>query len=133
MPHTKDHAKAAAKPIPTGSPSKHHEMTSAEMQECITGCLACHAICLQTVDHCLETGGAHVAQRHIRILLDCADLCETSAHLMITQSPFEGRICALCAEACRACEAACRQMGDALDLKCAESCRKCAEMMPHAA
>ena len=96
----------------------------------VAGCLACHATCLQTVEHCLTKGGAHAAREHIQLLLDCAELCESSAHFMIRESPFQGRICALCAEACRACEEACRRMGDAADLRCAESCRRCAEMLP---
>lgn len=133
MGHQREHAKAPMKSVVSGAPGKHAGMTSQEMEECITGCLACHAICLQTVEHCLEAGGAHAAQEHIRLLLDCAELCESSAHFMIRQSPFEGRICALCAEACRACEEACRRMGDAADLRCAESCRQCAEMVPKVA
>ena len=130
MEHKKDHAKATMKSAASGASGKHAAMTSKEMDECITGCLACHATCLQTVEHCLEKGGAHAAREHIRLLLDCAELCEASAHFMIRQSPFQGRICALCAEACRACEEACRSMGDAADLRCAESCRRCAEMLP---
>ncbi len=133
MEHTKAHAKATTRSDASGISSKHNAMTSPEMDECITGCLACHAICLQTVEHCLEKGGAHAAHGHIRLLLDCAELCEASAHVMIRQSPFQGRICALCAEACRACEEACRRMGDAADLRCAESCRRCAEMVSHVA
>lgn len=127
MEHNKDHSlKSAA----SGASAR---MTSDEMDECITGCLACHAACLQTVEHCLEKGGAHAAREHIRLLLDCAEVCESSAHYMIRESPFQARICALCAEACRACEEACRRMGDAADLRCAEACRRCAEMLPAAA
>ena len=130
MEHKKDHAKATMKSAASGAAGTHAAMTSKEMDECINGCLACHATCLQTVEHCLEKGGAHAAREHIRLLLDCAELCEVSAHVMIRQSPFQGRICALCAEACRACEADCRSMGDVVDLRCAESCRRCAEMLP---
>ena len=133
MGHTKEHATAITTSVASTTSSKHAAMTSQEREECITGCLACHSICLQTVEHCREMGGAHVAQEHIRLLLDCAELCESSAHFMIRQSPFQGRICALCAEVCRACEAACRRFGDAADLRCAESCRRCAEMQHHVA
>ena len=133
MGHQREHAKATMKSAVSGTPGKHAAMTSQEREECITGCLACHAMCLQTIEHCLEEGGAHTAQEHIRLLLDCAELCEASAHFMIRQSPFQGRICALCADACRACEEACRRIGDAADLRCAESCRQCAEMVPQVA
>lgn len=131
MQHEKDHAKPKKESAASGAPGKHAAMTSQEMDDCINGCLACHAACLQTVEHCLETGGAHADRAHLRLLLDCAELCASSAHFMIRQSPFQGRICVLCAEACRACEEACRRMGDAADLRCAEACRRCAEMLSH--
>lgn len=133
MQHHRDHAKSTMESPASGASGKYAAMTSQEMDECITGCLSCHATCLQTVEHCLESGGAHADREHIRLLLDCAELCESSAHFMIRESPFQGRICALCAEACRACEEACRRMGDAADLRCAESCRRCAEMLPQVA
>ncbi len=128
-----DHSETHTMPTNAAAAAHHHTMTDDEMQECITGCLACHATCLQTVAHCLDVGGAHVTQQHVRLLLDCAELCLSSAHLMITRSPYAGRSCALCAEACRACEAACLEMKDAADLRCAAACRRCAEMLPHAA
>lgn len=130
MNHATGHATATMK---SSSSGQHATMTSIDMEACITGCLACHAVCLQTVEHCLEVGGAHAAQRHIRLLLDCAELREASAHFMMRRSPFEGRVCALCAEACRACEDACRRMGGVADVHCAESCHRCAEMVTHVA
>ena len=54
---------------------------SREMQECIEECLRCHGICLQTVSHCLELGGKHADPDHIGLLLDCAEICRTSAEL----------------------------------------------------
>lgn len=132
MSHPKAHQKPAVKPHASRSTSHRHTLTSEEMENCIAGCLACQAICLQTAFHCLEIGGARATADHIRLLLDCAEMCESSVHFMVSRSPFEGRICALCAEACRACEAACRRMSDEIDLRCAESCRRCAEMLPRA-
>jgi hypothetical protein len=116
-----------------GPTDAHHATIGADLEDCITGCLACQAICLQTMYHCLKVGGARASADHIRTLLDCAALCGASVQFMLAESPFQGRICALCAEACRECEAACRRMGDVTDLRCADSCRRCAEMLPHAA
>ena len=126
MDHAMHHAASKTKSFAPGQPAA---LVSIDMEQCIAGCLACHAVCLQTVEHCLELGGAHAAQGHIRLLLDCAELCEASAHFMMRHSQYEGRICALCAEACRACEEACRRMGDVADVHCAESCRRCAKMV----
>ena len=132
MSHPTDAGSAASSHSASAAGSQH-PATDAELEDCITGCLACQAICLQTMYHCLKVGGARAAADHVRTLLDCAALCEASAQFMLADSPFQGRICVLCAEACRECEAACRRMGDVTDLRCADSCRRCAEMLPRVA
>jgi hypothetical protein len=106
-----------------------HQITSAEMQQCIDECLHCHSICLQTVQHCLQMGGEHAGQPHITLLLDCAEICQTSANFMLRGSQQHARTCAVCAEVCRACEEDCRRLGrdDEMMLQCAEACRRCAE------
>jgi hypothetical protein len=91
-----------------------------EMDQCIDDCLSCYAICVRTSQHCLELGGKHADANHIRILSDCAAICNTSAGFMLRGSPLHTRICAVCAEVCRECEHACRQ--------CAESCERMARM-----
>lgn len=99
-----------------------------EMQAGIDECTGCHAVCLQTVRHCLEMGGPHAAAEHIITLLDCAEACRASANAMLVGSPRHGRVCALCAEACRACEESCRRFGnDATMKQCADTCQRCAE------
>jgi hypothetical protein len=106
-----------------------HQMTSREMQQCIDECLGCHSICLQTVQHCLDLGGRHAEREHITLLLDCAEICETSANYMLRGSRLHGRTCAVCAEVCRACEDDCLRVGgnDEMMQQCAEACRRCAE------
>lgn len=132
MSHPTD-AGSAASSHSVSAAGSHHPATDTELEDCITGCLACQAICLQAMYHCLKVGGARAAADHVRTLLDCAALCEASVQFMLADSPFQGRICAVCAEACRECEAACRRMGDVTDLRCADSCRRCAEMLPRVA
>lgn len=106
-------------------------MMRDEVEDCITACVACHAICLQTVYHCLKAGGSRASAEHIGTLLDCAEMCRSTVHFMFAGSAFESRICALCSEVCRRCEAACRTMGEAQDLRCAEACHCCAVMLHH--
>jgi hypothetical protein len=103
--------------------------TSTEMQQCIEECTRCHAICLQTAGHCLELGGKHADPAHIRLLLDCAEMCQTSANFMLGGSDLHQRICTACAEVCRACAEDCERMaaGDQMMKDCAEECRRCAE------
>lgn len=106
-----------------------HGMSNAEMQQCIRECLDCYATCTATAAHCLTLGGEHAGVEHQTILLDCARICQTSADFMLRGSHMHAQVCAVCAEACRACERACERLGsgDAMMKQCAEACRRCAE------
>lgn len=105
-----------------------HAMTSPEMQQCIDECLRCSATCTRTVQHCLELGGEHAEPGHITTLIDCADICQSSANFMLRGSQFHARICVACAEVCRTCEQECRRMGDdEMMRQCAEECLRCAD------
>lgn len=102
---------------------------STEMQECIDECTRCHHICLATVGHCLELGGKHADPAHIGLLLDCAEICQTSADFMLRGSDRHQLICGICADICGACAASCERMGkdDEMMRQCAEECRRCQE------
>jgi hypothetical protein len=98
-----------------------------KMQQCIDECQSCHALCVETTNHCLEQGGRHAEASHIRALLDCADACRTSADFMLRMSPLHAAVCRVCAEACEACAESCaRFAGDELMRRCADACRRCA-------
>jgi hypothetical protein len=105
----------------------HH--IEAEMQACIDECLACHRICVETANHCLELGGEHAEASHVRALLDCAELCATSAGFLLRSSTMHGAVCGACATACERCAESCESMQDADEQMeaCAEACRRCAE------
>jgi hypothetical protein len=101
---------------------------SNEMQACIDACTQCHQTCLDNLPHCLEKGGKHAAAAHMTLLLDCAQLCATSADFMIRHSAHHAVTCRACAELCRACAASCETMAhDDMMRACAEECRRCAE------
>jgi hypothetical protein len=100
---------------------------SGEMRGCIEICTECHRSCLETVQQCLRMGGKHADPEHIRLLLDCAEICETSADFMTRASPLHHLTCGACAEICRACADACRRLGDAAMKACADVCERCAE------
>ncbi len=106
-----------------------HAMPSSAMQQCIQECLNCYAVCTTTAAHCLALGGEHASPEHQTIMLDCAKLCQTSADFMLRGSHMHQQVCAVCAEACRACERDCERMGsnDPMMQQCAEACRQCAE------
>jgi hypothetical protein len=106
----------------------HSSMLSTEMQRCVDDCLECHSICLETIEHCLQKGGNHADPKHIRLLRDCAEICQTTANFMLAGPDLHGRTCAVCAEACQRCAESCEQLAnDDMMKQCVEVCRRCAE------
>jgi hypothetical protein len=103
-----------------------HSM-SADMQNCIEECLNCHSVCLRTISHCLQMGGEHASPAHIRLLMDCAEICQTSANFMLRASDLHGLTCGVCAEVCERCADDCARFdNDSAMQQCAEACRRCA-------
>ncbi|MGE0471280.1 MAG: four-helix bundle copper-binding protein [Nitrospira sp.] len=106
---------------------EHH--AADEMQTCIQLCRDCHAMCTQTIAHCLKLGGRHATPDHIRLLVDCAQMCTTTVDYMLRESSFHDRVCRLCSELCTQCGKDCEQVAgdDQLIKQCIEICRTCAE------
>ena len=101
-------------------------MTSHDMKACIDECLTCYRTYLGMVsEHCLPAGGKHVETEHVRLMLACAELCRTSAHMMLLGVAEHRQTCRACAEICEACAASCEAVGD-MDT-CVAGCRRCAE------
>jgi hypothetical protein len=99
-----------------------------DMQQCIQECLSCARICTETLNHCLQKGGKHVEAKHLRLLMDCMEICQTSANFMLRGSELHTRTCFACAEVCAACAESCEKMADDAQMKaCADACRRCAE------
>jgi hypothetical protein len=107
----------------------HHPVYEAggAMAECIDRCSTCHDACTELVQYCLEQGGRHATVGHIRLLLDCADICRTSADFMSRGSDLHARVCGVCAEICARCAEECEGFGDRTMDVCAKACRRCAE------
>lgn len=99
-----------------------------EVQHCIQECTECHRSCLEIIQYCLQHGGEHAEPEHIRLLMDCAEICQTSANFMIRNSDLHTIICEACSEVCQQCSEDCDQFtGDNQMKNCAEICRRCAE------
>ncbi|MBD2771089.1 four-helix bundle copper-binding protein [Iningainema tapete] len=101
---------------------------SPEIQQCINNCLNCHSICLDTMTYCLQKGATHAQPSYIRLMLDCGEICQTSANFLLRASELSVRICAICAVVCDRCAQECEKMSDDVQMKaCADVCRYCAE------
>ena len=108
------------------SPASRQSRIQSPMQDAINACLNCHSMCLRmATTFCLEQGGRHVEKKHLSLMLNCAELCQTSANFMLSDSPLHGRVCLICAEACEACAKSCEQVGDMRE--CVEECQSCAK------
>ena len=97
----------------------------ADLAACVEACNRAHGIALgMAMNHCLDTGGDHVAPKHFRLMADCAAMCATAADFMLRSSEFHAASCRLCAEICDACAESC----EALDgmAGCVTACRECA-------
>lgn len=96
------------------------------MQSCIDACDYCHRMCLQSaMNHCLESGGEHVEPGHFRLMMNCAEICQTSANFMLSNSAYHPQVCGVCAEICEACADSCDKLDGMED--CAKACRDCAK------
>lgn len=100
---------------------------SREMRDCIDACQSCHEVCLETINYCLTMGGKHAAPDHIRTLLDCAQICETSADFMVRRSELHPYTCSACAAVCEQCAISCDALGGPEMKRCADECRRTAD------
>lgn len=105
------------------------KVANQKLQECIDNCEKCHKACLETVTYCLSESGTHTEATHIKLLLDCAQICNTSSDFMIRASSFHQKLCSLCTEICKRCAEDCERIGnsDGLMKECANICRECAQ------
>ncbi|MGZ4959368.1 MAG: four-helix bundle copper-binding protein [Methylomonas sp.] len=102
------------------------------MQACIEACSHCHQVCQQTaMNHCLETGGNHIKPNHFRLMISCAEICQTAANFQLSGSAFHHRVCEVCTEICEACATDCEKLGG-MD-ECVAACKACAESCSHMA
>jgi hypothetical protein len=62
----------------------------------------------------------------VRHLLDCAEICQTSANFMSRGSKRHVDTCGVCADACHECAESCRAIGGSEMDRCADACERCA-------
>ena len=109
---------------------KKHMLEDTHLQSCIDECTHCRAICLRTIQYCLEKSGRYAGPNHVRLLQDCVEICLASANFMLRMSEFYPNTCAVCAEICDRCARSCEKIGGGQDEhmnECALTCRGCAQ------
>ncbi len=99
---------------------------TASQKDCIQNCQECQTTCSDMLtSHCLNEGGDHVEQSHVKLMLDCIAACAACVDFMSRSSDFRSHYCKACAEICNACADSCEQVGGMA--KCVKCCRKCEE------
>ena len=103
-------------------------MQNEKIHACITLCWACRHECQTTLfNHCLKVGGEHAEAAHVKIMIDCMEICQSAADFMTRGSEFHAATCIACADVCEACAYSCEQIGGEEMIQCAEICRQCAQ------
>jgi hypothetical protein len=117
---------------------RHHPHADPHRIELYTEALGALVTCANTcnacADACLgETAHLEHLQRCIRLDLDCADICSTTARVLTRQTETPNDLVHAqlhaCVVACQACADECEHHADAMDhcRICAEACRHCQE------
>ena len=115
----------------------HPRKPSMELNElaaCITACIECANSCTSCADACLGEEKVQMLTRCIRLNLDCADICETTARILSRQTEASPQLMRIqveaCATACRLCAEECEKHADMHQhcKICALSCRSCEQM-----
>lgn len=117
------HEMLQAHPATSGDPSTIGQALTA-LAECAQTCTIC-------ADACLAEDMVAELRTCIRLNLDCADVCETTARLLARQVGTDTAVVRAqlqaCVAACQACAQECdrhAQMHEHCRI-CAESCRRC--------
>jgi hypothetical protein len=87
---------------------------------CADACDSCASVCLAGEDMTKTA-------RCVRLDIECANLCRTTASLLSSDSAFARRLCGLCADVCDTCAIECarhREMEHCV--RCADTCKACA-------
>jgi len=99
-----------------------------DFDDCVANCMECHRVCLETMEYCLRLGRrGHAAPAVLRLLADCAQICQTNADFMTRGSEVQ-EVFAACAEVCSRCGNTCALIDpeDTQLQECAEICLRCA-------
>jgi hypothetical protein len=108
---------------------------------CIDACVDCAQACTACADACLSEDMVAELTKCIRTNLDCADICDATGRVLSRHTGYDANLtravlqtcaqacqscgnecaehthmrhCEVCADTCRRCEQACRQLLDAL-------------------
>jgi hypothetical protein len=75
--------------------------------------------------YCLEARGKHTEPAHHRLMLDCAQMRQTSADFLLRDSALHAPVCLACALICECRAGSCEGVGGMVE--CVQACRTCSD------
>jgi len=119
--HEHHHEAASA---PAGAPGWER---NAAVAEAASDCVRAGEICLEHCLRLLRAGDGSMARCSVAVDAMLA-MCRATAALAIQDAPYLKAVAAVCAKACRDCEAACKEHAPHHEpcRRCMETCQKCA-------
>lgn len=96
---------------------------------CVTECLECHRVCMETLAYSLRKGNDYADADHVQLLLDCSQICLTAVGFMTRDSGAVHQICEIAGYLCEKAAVNCERWADT-DPKmkqCMDECRRCGE------
>lgn len=98
--------------------------------DAITTCQECHLICQESLAfHGDEEGGKQLSSQHIKRMMACIELCQTTANMLAIHAPLLDQICELCARICEQCATSCDAKEHESMKQCASACQRCAKAL----
>lgn len=103
------------------------------LARCIEACFSCSQTCTSCADACLSEEQVSEMRKCIRLDLDCADICATTARVLTRQTEYDAPTTRAqlqaCIEICRTCAEECESHADMHQhcALCGQECRNCAE------
>jgi hypothetical protein len=101
-------------------------MTPELIAEAVRASYACAAACDECANACLREGDVARMVNCVRLCLQSADLCRTTAAQLARHGSVARELAVLCAKACEACGAECDRHEDEHCERCAVECHRCA-------
>lgn len=109
------------------------QLDTKVLAACLDACAGCELSCVSCADACLNEKNVDMLRRCIRLDLDCADVCGTTARLLARLTSADATLLRgqleICAQACAACAVECERHAQHHEhcRICAEACRACEE------
>lgn len=93
------------------------------VEGCIDECTQCAAECMQAA--IAPFTGPRLKPAHRRLLIACAEICRSTARLLLGSATDHVATCGACADLCTRCAELCEH--DGILEECAQRCRSCAQ------